>query len=224
MALAYVARYATTRAKLLRYLQRKLHERGRQHVHGREPQCAARRQVLARARDNPLGNAAICRLTSNADSPTGWDLTDYNLDELLKAKKVDAKEMVRYGERFFTSAMLALRRKSSYASSSRGLGGVAHGIGNALYEWMAYDKDAQPITTTFADYLLPSAILAAGGRLTGAVKGDVDPLHLPRLQVEDAQAAAFGRGDHQRLGAVVRMQPHRHCESQFRALRSTMAR
>jgi peptidyl-dipeptidase A len=28
---------------------------------------------------------------------------DYNLDELLKAKKVDAKEMVRYGERFFTS-------------------------------------------------------------------------------------------------------------------------
>ena len=34
---------------------------------------------------------------------------------------------------------------------------MAHGIGNALYEWMAYDKDAQPITTTFADYLLPSA-------------------------------------------------------------------
>jgi peptidyl-dipeptidase A len=28
---------------------------------------------------------------------------DVNVDELLKAKKVDAKEMVRYGERFFTS-------------------------------------------------------------------------------------------------------------------------
>jgi carbon-monoxide dehydrogenase large subunit len=36
-------------------------------------------------------------------------------------------------------------------------GGVAHGIGNALFEWMGYDEQAQPVTTTFADYLLPSA-------------------------------------------------------------------
>jgi carbon-monoxide dehydrogenase large subunit len=36
-------------------------------------------------------------------------------------------------------------------------GGVAHGIGNALYEWMGYDADAQPVTTTLADYLLPTA-------------------------------------------------------------------
>jgi carbon-monoxide dehydrogenase large subunit len=36
-------------------------------------------------------------------------------------------------------------------------GGVAHGIGNALFEWMGYDDGAQPLTTTFADYLLPSA-------------------------------------------------------------------
>ena len=36
-------------------------------------------------------------------------------------------------------------------------GGVAHGIGNALYEWMGYDEQGQPVTTTFADYLLPSA-------------------------------------------------------------------
>jgi carbon-monoxide dehydrogenase large subunit len=36
-------------------------------------------------------------------------------------------------------------------------GGVAHGIGNALLEFMAYDASAQPLTTTFADYLLPSA-------------------------------------------------------------------
>jgi carbon-monoxide dehydrogenase large subunit len=36
-------------------------------------------------------------------------------------------------------------------------GGVAHGIGNAILEWMGYDDNAQPITTTFADYLLPSA-------------------------------------------------------------------
>jgi carbon-monoxide dehydrogenase large subunit len=36
-------------------------------------------------------------------------------------------------------------------------GGAAHGIGNALYEWMGYDDGAQPVTTTFADYLMPTA-------------------------------------------------------------------
>ena len=36
-------------------------------------------------------------------------------------------------------------------------GGVAHGIGNALFEWMGYDDDAQPVTTTFADYLIPTS-------------------------------------------------------------------
>src|SRR6185369_6792881 len=36
-------------------------------------------------------------------------------------------------------------------------GGIAHGIGNALYEYMGYDENAQPTTTTFADYLLPGA-------------------------------------------------------------------
>jgi aerobic carbon-monoxide dehydrogenase large subunit len=37
-------------------------------------------------------------------------------------------------------------------------GGVAHGIGNAVLEWMGYDESGQPITTTFADYLLPGAM------------------------------------------------------------------
>jgi carbon-monoxide dehydrogenase large subunit len=36
-------------------------------------------------------------------------------------------------------------------------GGVAHGIGNALLEWMQYDSNAQPLTTSFADYMLPMA-------------------------------------------------------------------
>ena len=36
-------------------------------------------------------------------------------------------------------------------------GGVAHGIGNTFYEWMGYDDAAQPVTTTLADYLLPTA-------------------------------------------------------------------
>ena len=36
-------------------------------------------------------------------------------------------------------------------------GGVVHGIGNALFEWMGFDTNGQPLTTNFADYLLPTA-------------------------------------------------------------------
>jgi aerobic carbon-monoxide dehydrogenase large subunit len=34
------------------------------------------------------------------------------------------------------------------------MGAIAHGIGNALYEWMGYGDDGQPLTTNLADYLL----------------------------------------------------------------------
>jgi len=37
------------------------------------------------------------------------------------------------------------------------LGGIAHGLGNALYEWMGYDDAAQPVTTNFGEYLLIGA-------------------------------------------------------------------
>jgi aerobic carbon-monoxide dehydrogenase large subunit len=37
------------------------------------------------------------------------------------------------------------------------VGAIVHGIGNSLYEWMIYDEDAQPLTTTFADYLMMTA-------------------------------------------------------------------
>lgn len=37
------------------------------------------------------------------------------------------------------------------------VGAVAHGIGNALYEWMGFGDDGQPLTTNLADYLLVSA-------------------------------------------------------------------
>lgn len=37
------------------------------------------------------------------------------------------------------------------------IGGAAHGIGNALYEWMGFDENAQPITTNFAEYLMVTA-------------------------------------------------------------------
>ena len=37
------------------------------------------------------------------------------------------------------------------------VGGVAQGIGTALYEESVYDANGQPLATTFADYLLPGA-------------------------------------------------------------------
>ena len=37
-------------------------------------------------------------------------------------------------------------------------GGVAHGIGNALYEYMDYDEHAQPQTNTLEEYLLPAVL------------------------------------------------------------------
>jgi carbon-monoxide dehydrogenase large subunit len=36
-------------------------------------------------------------------------------------------------------------------------GGVVHGVGNALHEHMSFDAEAQPVTTNYADYLLPVA-------------------------------------------------------------------
>jgi carbon-monoxide dehydrogenase large subunit len=37
-------------------------------------------------------------------------------------------------------------------------GGIAHGLGNALLEEALYDDAANPITATFMDYLLPTAM------------------------------------------------------------------
>lgn len=37
------------------------------------------------------------------------------------------------------------------------IGGVVHGIGNALFEQMHFDPSGQPLTTTLAEYLLPTS-------------------------------------------------------------------
>lgn len=35
------------------------------------------------------------------------------------------------------------------------LGGVVHGVGATLYEWMQFDENGQPMTGTLADYVMP---------------------------------------------------------------------
>lgn len=37
-------------------------------------------------------------------------------------------------------------------------GGVAHGLSNALFEQVAYSEDGQPLTTTFMDFRIPTAV------------------------------------------------------------------
>ncbi len=49
-------------------------------------------QVLARARDNALSNAAICRLEQDPDSATGWDVTAYNVSDHLREDAVEVTE------------------------------------------------------------------------------------------------------------------------------------
>ncbi len=36
-------------------------------------------------------------------------------------------------------------------------GALAHGVGNALLEWMKYDEAANPLSTNFAEYLIPGS-------------------------------------------------------------------
>ena len=46
-------------------------------------------------------------------------------------------------------------------------GGVAQGIGGALYEHLAYDDDGNPLATTLMDYLVPSAVRDSRRSSTG---------------------------------------------------------
>jgi carbon-monoxide dehydrogenase large subunit len=46
------------------------------------------------------------------------------------------------------------------------LGGLAQGIGTALYEEMPYDSEGQPLASTLADYLLPGATEVPSPRLS----------------------------------------------------------
>lgn len=48
--------------------------------------------VLERSRTNGLKNAAICRIVRDPDAPTGWAVTDYNLDDHLRGEGVEVTD------------------------------------------------------------------------------------------------------------------------------------
>lgn len=60
-------------------------------------------------------------------------------------------------------------------------GGVAQGIGNALYEEIAYDDNGQPLTTTFMDYLIPGTT-------------DVPPLDVVHMETPPAVTVSGFKG------------------------------
>ena len=68
-------------------------------------------------------------------------------------------------------------------------GGIVHGIGNALFEWMGYDETGQPVTTTFADYLLPTATELP--RLEALYRESAVPAQSARRERASAKSAPF---------------------------------
>ena len=76
-------------------------------------------------------------------------------------------------------------------------GGIAHGIGQALYERVHYDEDGQLVTGTFVDYALPDGGRAAELRDRphgDAVAGQLDGRQGRRRGRHDRRQ----RGGHQR--------------------------
>ena len=64
-------------------------------------------------------------------------------------------------------------------------GGIAHGIGAALYEKFAYNDDGQLASGTFMDYLIPSAL---------EVPVDQDRRSLHALAAHHVRPEGLGRG------------------------------
>src|SRR6185436_5640279 len=56
------------------------------------------------------------------------------------------------------------------------IGGIAQGIGEALFEELVYDEEGQPRTVTLADYLIPSA------------------LEIPRIELHHANPRSAAQG------------------------------
>jgi aerobic carbon-monoxide dehydrogenase large subunit len=69
-------------------------------------------------------------------------------------------------------------------------GGVAQGVAAALYERLVYDEEAQPLSGTFADYLVPTA-------------AEIPPIEIHHLQTpsEHSATGAKGMGEGGAIGA-----------------------
>jgi carbon-monoxide dehydrogenase large subunit len=57
------------------------------------------------------------------------------------------------------------------------VGGLAQGIGGALFEELVYDDGGQPLTTTFMDYLVPTAMEMPAGTIVKILEETPTPLN-----------------------------------------------
>ena len=66
-------------------------------------------------------------------------------------------------------------------------GGIAQGIGAALFEELVYDEDSQLLTASLADYVIPAA-------------GEVPPIGIVHLEADRLRRwlQGHGRGRHDR--------------------------
>jgi carbon-monoxide dehydrogenase large subunit len=93
---------------------------------------------LAAAVDYPAGALAYTN---------GTHLAEVEVDPYTGAVKLNRYVVVHDCGRMINPMMV----------EGQVLGGVVHGIGTTLLEWMRYDSEGQPLAGTYADYLLPTS-------------------------------------------------------------------
>ena len=84
-------------------------------------------------------------------------------------------------------------------------GGAVHGIGNALFEWMGFDANAQPLTTNFADYLLPAAPEIPLGVRSGRYPSTKNPLGVKGIGESGTVPAAAAASPASRTRSAITM-------------------
>lgn len=113
--------------------------------------------LAALARDNAPGQEAAAKGTPGLYSE-GWFHTDhmaYPYGVHCVVVSVDRGTGQVTVERYFVATDVG-RAVNPMMIDGQVAGGVAQGIGGALYEEFCYDQAGQPLSATFADYLMPT--------------------------------------------------------------------
>jgi len=104
------------------------------------------------------GPDAIARGT-NGLSCEGWFYADhmtYPYGVHLALVRVDAETGQVFVERYMVASDVG-RAVNPMIIEGQVVGGVAQGLGGALYEQFRYSDDGQPLSLNFAEYLIPTA-------------------------------------------------------------------
>ena len=99
----------------------------------------------------------------------------------LRRRRGDRRGRPRYGPRHHPPLLPGRGRGTivnPLLADANLHGGIAQGIGGAMYERIAYDEAGQPLTATFMDYTLPTAVELPGAR--DRPSGDAVAVHPAR--------------------------------------------